>query len=63
MKFLNGFEIGWECLVIGFTIVCWVGIGILLLIRNLIKKLEKNVFEEDDEVFLEKHFFDNIWCS
>ena len=21
-KFLNGFEIGWECLVIGYTIVC-----------------------------------------
>ena len=56
-KFLNGFEIGWECLVIGYTIVYAFSIGILTLIRKCFIKIGwKNVFEEDDDEFVEKHF-------
>ena len=56
-KFLNGFEIGWECLVIGYTIVYAFGIGILTLIRKCFIKIGwKNVFEEDDDDFFNKHF-------
>ena len=56
-KFLNGFEIGWECLVIGYTIVYAFGIGILTLIRKCFIKIGcKNVFEKDDNTFFEKFF-------